>query len=193
MSSEAENPAQAHGFYVQQLNVIWWWSRLRATKTCTGSWFLHPLAKRDMTAIVSERNRNLHRHMVFASAGFARYDCNRVWEEQKPAQAHAFWKEKSCVLRFAYGKWACLCRPPGDKNLHRLMLFQQTNTSWLDVFKHRYSLTWIRNVYRLMDFAPTGSILIELGWTLRWKNMHGLMAFASSSSALYDYDRIWKR
>ena len=98
-----EIPAQAHGFYIQQLNVIWWWSRLQATKTCTGSWFLlplvqcwlnldvlgsgnsctgtwflHPATQRYMTMIASGSDKNLHRHMVFASTSQGWYDCDRL-------------------------------------------------------------------------------------------------------------------
>ena len=85
-----QKPAQAHGFCILWLSTIGLQSCLGGTETCTGTWFLHPvvqpdrtmidlgsgktctgtwflgsLAKTDMAAIVSGKDRKLHKLVVF--------------------------------------------------------------------------------------------------------------------------------
>ena len=45
---------------------------LGSGKSCTGSWFLHSASQRYMMMISSASDKNLHKHMVFASSGSAR-------------------------------------------------------------------------------------------------------------------------
>ena len=77
--------------------------------------------------------------------------------------------------------------------LHKLMVFEQTVTLRLDVFKPAYALAWVKNMHRLMVFAPTCSILIEFRSPRKWKTLHRLMVFTFSISTLYDDDLVCKR
>ena len=88
-----QKPAQAHGFCILWLSTIGLQSCLGGAETCTSTWFLYPVvqryrtmielgsdksctgtwslrswAKTDMAAIVSRKDRNLHKHMGFAPA-----------------------------------------------------------------------------------------------------------------------------
>ena len=83
--------------------------------------------------------------------------------------------------------------PSGTKNLHRLTEFETDKHFLLDVLKHRYAWAWAKNQHRLMVFAPTCSILIEIRRPRKWKILHRLMVFTFSISTLYDDDLVCKR